>query len=554
MNGTFRGLLLGAASLAMLALLGNAAQAQAQGSVVLTACGTAGYSAAIGQTRAPTQDTNGKGCGTDPVGIKGADGSTIVSVGNPLPVNASVSASVAGFTMNSATPVNMSVTNATSRVALPTGAVVLVQNDGTKEAYVNLGDGTVTSTTNYIGVPAQGGCALTVGANVDLAAITAGSDTTTLKINGGTGLAQTCYGGGSSSGGGGGAVTVADGADVTQGAKADAKSTATDSTPITVMQVLKQISASVQAPPSQAVTNAGTFAVQSTAQASSAVMGHVIADTGSTTAVTQATAANLNATVAQSTGSNLHMVVDSATGVAQGSTTSGQTLSPIGCRTLTSAPTDTTAQTNMPWCRVNGTQATDTASINGTTVSTGTGAQGAGAQRVTVATDSATVAGSASLPAGSNVIGHVIADTGSTTAATQATGTNLHTVTDSTSVSQAIPGTSGGLSFATITAANSTNATNLKASAGQLYHITGYSAAAVPTWISFYNTAGTPSCGTSIVYQMLIPVNSTSGGGAVDDIPSGLAFSTGIGYCITTGIAGTGSVAATSIVANFGYK
>ncbi len=58
--------------------------------------------------------------------------------------------------------------------------------------------------------------------------------------------------------------SIADGAMVTLGAKADAKSTATDTTAITAMQVLKQISASVQAPPSQAVTNAGTFAVQLT--------------------------------------------------------------------------------------------------------------------------------------------------------------------------------------------------------------------------------------------------------------------------------------------------
>lgn len=56
--------------------------------------------------------------------------------------------------------------------------------------------------------------------------------------------------------------SISDGASVTLGAKADAKSTATDTTAITAMQVLKQISASVQAPPSQAVTNAGTFAVQ----------------------------------------------------------------------------------------------------------------------------------------------------------------------------------------------------------------------------------------------------------------------------------------------------
>lgn len=63
-------------------------------------------------------------------------------------------------------------------------------------------------------------------------------------------------------GAGGGAVTVADGADVTLGAKSDAKSAATDSTAITAMQVLKQISASVQAPPSQAVTQSGTWTVQ----------------------------------------------------------------------------------------------------------------------------------------------------------------------------------------------------------------------------------------------------------------------------------------------------
>lgn len=44
------------------------------------------------------------------------------------------------------------------------------------------------------------------------------------------------------------AVTKADGSDVTLGAKADAKSTATDTTAITVMQVLKEISAMAQAP------------------------------------------------------------------------------------------------------------------------------------------------------------------------------------------------------------------------------------------------------------------------------------------------------------------
>jgi hypothetical protein len=111
------------------------------------------------------------------------------------------------------------------------------------------------------------------------------------------------------------AATIADGADSTQGAKADAKSTATDTTAISAMSVLKEISAMEQAPASRAVTNAGTFAVQATLQAGAAiagkfgidqttpgttngvqvnaalpaganVIGHVIADSGSTTAVT----------------------------------------------------------------------------------------------------------------------------------------------------------------------------------------------------------------------------------------------------------------------------
>ncbi len=79
------------------------------------------------------------------------------------------------------------------------------------------------------------------------------------------------------------ASTIADGADITLGAKADAKSTATDTTAITIMQVLKQISASVQAPPSQAVTNtvlangAGKTIVSKSGSASSSGNNTIVA-------------------------------------------------------------------------------------------------------------------------------------------------------------------------------------------------------------------------------------------------------------------------------------
>lgn len=63
----------------------------------------------------------------------------------------------------------------------------------------------------------------------------------------------------------------------TLGAKTDAKSTATDATSVSIMQVLKEISAMVQAPASTPVTNTGTFAVQSTpvTQADTFMLGGV---------------------------------------------------------------------------------------------------------------------------------------------------------------------------------------------------------------------------------------------------------------------------------------
>lgn len=107
------------------------------------------------------------------------------------------------------------------------------------------------------------------------------------------------------------AVQLADGADTTLGAKADAKSTATDTTSITIMQVLKQISASVQAPPSQAVTNAGTFAAQATLQAGSALAGEIVPVTTATTTDTASTsflssAASTNSTSVKGSAGNLY--------------------------------------------------------------------------------------------------------------------------------------------------------------------------------------------------------------------------------------------------------
>lgn len=163
------------------------------------------------------------------------------------------------------------------------------------------------------------------------------------------------------------------------------------------------------------------------------------------------------------------------------------------------------------------------------------------ANQTTGNTSLATIAGAVgnAIPAGTAIIGKVGID---------------QTTPGTTNAVQAIPGTTGGLTTFYLTAAASTNATNVKASAGQLYRAELSNNSATLAYVSFYNTSGTPTCGTSIVYQMMIPANSTSGAGWVSAGSMGLAFSSGIGICVTTGIAGTGNVAASAYTISLGYK
>lgn len=97
---------------------------------------------------------------------------------------------------------------------------------------------------------------------------------------------------------------------------------------------------------------------------------------------------------------NLLVNVKTATGLADGSTSSGQTFSKVGGNVTTAAPTYTTAQTNPLSLTTAGALRHDITSVNSVAILTGTGAVGTGAQRVAVATDTATIAGSAPGTAG----------------------------------------------------------------------------------------------------------------------------------------------------------
>lgn len=132
-------------------------------------------------------------------------------------------------------------------------------------------------------------------------------------------------------------ATEADGANTTLGAKADAKSTATDTTAVSAMSVLKQISASVQAPPSQAVTNAGTFAVQATLQANSGV------DIGKLTANQSVNVAQINGVTttmgngASGTGVQRVTIANDSTGIINAKSTVLNTYNSVTALTITIA-------------------------------------------------------------------------------------------------------------------------------------------------------------------------------------------------------------------------
>lgn len=292
------------------------------------------------------------------------------------------------------------------------------------------------------------------------------------------------------------AVTIADGADVTLGAKADAKSTATDTTAISIMSVLKEISFMEQNPASRAVTNSGTFAVQ--AACTQTTSPWVISG-----AVTEAT-------------------LDAAL-IAQEATTSGVKGLTIFGAVTTAAPSYTTAKS-------------DALSLDTS-----------GNLRVVLNAETSKVIGTVNqgtspwIVAGGGTAGS--AATGVVTIQGIASMTKLLVTPDAGSTVTPVPATSGGCSIGHLVSAGSTNATSVKASAGQVYGWTVYNNAAYPIYLKFYNTAGTPTAGTGVVKT----VGVQAGMQLTYSQPLGIAFSTGIGITITKGIADND---ATAVLAN----
>ena len=114
------------------------------------------------------------------------------------------------------------------------------------------------------------------------------------------------------------------------------------------------------------------------------------------------------------------------------------------------------------------------------------------------------------------------------------------------------PQTTGGLTTYHLVSAGSTNASSVKASAGQLYGWYIYNSNAAARKVAFHNTAGTPTAGASVFFSLVIP--PSSGANVFSTI--GMAFSTGIGITTVTGLADsdTAAVAANDLIINLFYK
>lgn len=120
---------------------------------------------------------------------------------------------------------------------------------------------------------------------------------------------------------------------------------------------------------------------------------------------------------------------------------------------------------------------------------------------------------------------------GSTTAVT---GTVTATVTGGT-VLPVTPTTTFTNSAAT------TNATNIKATAGTVWSIVASNANAAARYVKFYNLTTAPTVGTSVpTFTIAIPANGTV---QIDGGANGIRFGTGIALAITTGVADSDTTA-----------
>lgn len=155
------------------------------------------------------------------------------------------------------------------------------------------------------------------------------------------------------------------------------------------------------------------------------------------------------------------------------------------------------------------------------------------------------------LPAGNNNIGDVDAIQSGTWTVQPGNTANTTAWLVSTR-----PSASGGTTPYKLNSAASTNATTVKASAGQVYMITASNTNAAVRYLKLYNKASNPTVGSDTPVLVFAIPGNTAGAGTNIPVPdSGIAFSTGIAFALVTGAADSDNtgVAANEIIVNMAY-
>lgn len=116
--------------------------------------------------------------------------------------------------------------------------------------------------------------------------------------------------------------------------------------------------------------------------------------------------------------------------------------------------------------------------------------------------------------------------------------------------------TTGGCTPAKTLSAASTNATSVKASAGTLCSLNLINTTATLYYLKLYDKATAATCNSDTVLQTIpVPASTTGAGIAVNLGPFGTAFTLGITFCLTGGIADNDNTnAATGVAINYSYK
>lgn len=116
--------------------------------------------------------------------------------------------------------------------------------------------------------------------------------------------------------------------------------------------------------------------------------------------------------------------------------------------------------------------------------------------------------------------------------------------------------TAGGATPYQLISAASTNATNVKNAAGQVYWIVATNQSASARFLKLYDKASAPTVGTDTPVQTYIIPGNASGAGVVLQIPVGMVFASGIALAITgvITVADTTAIGANEVSVSLGYK